>query len=133
MPAVLPPRRPRAALAAALLTGMALALAPTGAARGAFLTGTFEDQNPGSNTFRNDFRPADGFTTGGFFLNNSFDPTFNVWSGFSVSSKVDNAFGGSDFSHQYGAYAPLGANGTGAGGSATYGVAFNFSQGDAFI
>ncbi len=46
---------------------------------------------------------------------------------------VDNTFGGNDLSHQYGAYAPLGAKGTGAGGSATYGVAYNFSQGDALI
>jgi hypothetical protein len=95
--------------------------------------GTFEDQNPGQNTFKNDFRPANGFTTGGFSLNNSFDPQFSVWSGFAVSSKIDNQFGGSDFSHEYGAYAPVVSGGTGSGGSATYGVAFNFSPGDAVI
>jgi len=112
---------------------MALILTPPGAARGDIIAATFEDQNPGSNTFVNDFRPTNGFTTGGFSLNNNFDPTFSVWSGFSVSSKVDNAFGGSDLDHEYGAFAPLGAHGTGSGGSATYGVAFNFSPGDAVI
>src|SRR5262245_64956294 len=98
-----------AALACAVVLGASLA----GSARGDLVVGTFEDQNPGPNTFKNDFRPANGFTTGGFSLNNNFDPAFGVWSGFSVSSKVDNTFGGSDFSHEYGAYAPLGASGTG--------------------
>ena len=133
MPINLRARRQRAVLFSASLVGMALVLLPPGVARGALVIGTFEDQNPGSNAFKNDFRPTNVFITGGFSLNNSFNPTFGSWSGFSASSKVDNAFGGSDFSHQYGAYAPLGANGTGSGGSATYGVAFNFSQGDAFI
>ncbi len=133
MPINLRARRQRAVLFSASLVGMALVLLPPGVARGALVIGTFEDQNPGSNAFKNDFRPTNVFITGGFSLNNSFNPTFGSWSGFSASSKVDNAFGGSAFSHQYGAYAPLGANGTGSGGSATYGVAFNFSQGDAFI
>lgn len=129
----IPARRQRTVLLSAFLLGITLVLPPLGEARGGFVTGTFEDQNPGSDTFKNDFRPANGFTTGGYFLNNNFNSTFGSWSGFSVSSRVDNTFGGSDFSHQYGAYAPLGANGTGAGGSATYGVAFNFSPGDALI
>lgn len=126
-------RLSRAVVFSALVLGSALGFHPGGSALGAFVTGTFEDQNPGANTFKNDFRPDDGFTTGGSFLNNDYNPTFGSWSGFSVSSKVDNTFGGSDFSHQYGAYAPLGADGTGADGSATYGVAFNFSRGDALI
>jgi Domain of unknown function (DUF4465) len=117
----------------AILVATVLVLPSWSVARGDVVVGTFEDQNPGSNTFKNDFRPTNSFTTGGFSLNNNFSPTFSAWSGFSVSSKVDNAFGGSDFSHEYGAYAPTGANGTGAGGSATYGVAFNFSQGDSLI
>lgn len=98
-----------------------------------FVTGTFEDQYPGSNTYKNDFRPGNSFTTGGFLLNNNYDATYGVWSGFAVSSKVDNTFGGTDYNHEYGAYAPLGLAGTGSGGSATYGIAFNFSQGDAVI
>jgi hypothetical protein len=127
------PRRPISALFTTFLAAMTLILVPQGAARADVFTGTFEDQNPGVNTFRNNFMPATGFTTGGFSLNNNFNTAFSVWSGFSVSSKVDNTFGGDDFSHEYGAYAPLGAQGTGSGGSATYGVAFNFSRGDAFI
>ncbi len=127
------PRRQRAVLFFALLVGAALGLHPDGVARGDFDIGTFEDQYPGPNPFKNDFSPANTFTTDGFTLNNNFDSTSDSWFGFSVSSKVDNEFGGSDFSHQYGAYAPLGANGTGAGGSATYGVAYNLSQGGAVI
>src|SRR5262249_12108669 len=96
----------RAALSLTLLAA-ALGLQP---ARGAFVVGTFEDQNPGPNTFQNDF-PSGSFMTGGFTLNNNFNPAFNAWSGFAVSSKVDNTFGGNDFDHEYGAYAPLGANG----------------------
>ena len=125
------PMRPISSFFAALLAATAIILVPPSSARADVFTGTFEDQNPGINTFRNNFLPATGFTTGGFSLNNNFNTTFGVWSGFSVSSKVDNAFGGNDFSHEYGAYAPLGAQGTGSGGSATYGVAFNFSRGDA--
>ena len=126
-------QRPVIFFVAILVAAILVVLPPPSVAGGGFVTGTFEDQNPGKNTFKNDFRPTNGFTTGGFSLNNNFDPTFKAWSGFSVSSKVDNTFGGNDLSHEYGAYAPLGANGTGSGGSATYGVADNFKQGDALI
>ncbi len=95
-----------------------------------YLTGTFEDQYPGANTYKADFSGTNGFNTGGFFLNNNYNATYNAWSGFAVSSKIDNTFGGNDYDHLYGAYTP---SGTGAGGSATYGVATNFSQGDAYI
>lgn len=116
----------------ALVLGTILAPAASSPARGDIVTGAFEDQYPGPNTFKNDF-PSNGFATGDFSLNNHFDPTYSSWSGFSVSSMVDNTFGGNDYTHQYGAYAPLGAHGAGAGGSATYGVAYNSSPGDAVI
>jgi Domain of unknown function (DUF4465) len=122
----------RAVLFSTLLVGAVIGLHPGGVARGDFVIGTFEDQSPGPNIFKNDFSPANTFTTGGFTLSNNFISTSD-WFGFSVSSKVDNTFSGDDLTHQYGAYAPLGANGTGAGGSATYGVAYNFSRGDAVI
>ena len=51
---------------------------------------------PGAEYVKNDFQPANGFTTGGFSLNNNYDPTYALWSGFSVSSMVDNTFGGND-------------------------------------
>jgi Domain of unknown function (DUF4465)/PEP-CTERM motif len=109
-------------------------LAPRPAAHAGFVTGDFEDVNPGPDTVQNDF-PSGSFMTGGFTLNNNFDPNFNAWSGFSVSTMVDNTFvkGDNDFDHQYGAYAPTVNGLTGSGGSATYGLAFNFSQGDAII
>src|SRR5271157_5736323 len=129
-------QRPVIFSAAILVGAILVVLPPPSLAGGGFVIGTFEDQYPGPNTYTNDFQPTNGFTTGGFSLNNnySYDPIYGVsWSGFSVSSKVDNTFGGLDYSHEYGAYAPLGTNGTGAGGSATYGVAYNFSQGVALI
>ncbi len=112
---------------------LALGLLAAPAARAGVVTGTFEDVNPGVDTYRNDYRPTNQFDTGGFTLNNNYDPTWSVWSGFTVSSKIDNVFTGINYERQYGAYAPLGVNGTGAGGSATYGIAFNFSEGDALI
>ena len=126
-------QRPVMFSAAILLGAILLVLPSPSLAGGGFVVGTFEDQYPGPNTYKNDFQPTNSFTTGGFTLNNNYDSTYGSWSGFSVSSMVNNTFGGVDYSHQYGAYAPLGANGTGAGGSATYGVAYNFSQGDALI
>ncbi len=129
--------RNRRVLFTVILAGMALVLPSPRGARAGLVTGTFEDQNPGPDTFNNDFSSTNSFMTGGFTLNNNFEqfPAFSFWSGFSVSSSLDNTFvkNDSDFSHEYGAYAPLGANGTGSGGSATYGVADNFSQGDAII
>lgn len=115
--------------AALFCAGLLVAMTPQTRAD---IVGTFEDQYPGANTFKNNF-PSGSFTTGGFTLNNNYNSQFGSWSGFSVSSMVDNTFGGNDYSHQYGAYAPLGAHGTGSGGSATYGVAYNFNQGDAII
>ena len=65
MPTHSPARRRRAvAFPALLLVGAALAVHAPHAARADFVTGTFEVQNPGSNAFRNDFRPANGFATG---------------------------------------------------------------------
>ena len=113
-----------------LLIAVVLTLAPF-SARAGLVVGTFEDVNPGVDTYQND--PGSTFMTNGFTLNNSYDPTYGDWSGFAVSSMVDNQFGGADYNHEYGAYAPLGANGTGSGGSATYGIAFNYNLGDAII
>lgn len=122
----------RSFFAPALVASAALLLAaPTSHAE--FLSGTFEDQNPGTNTFRNDFRPTNHFNTGGFTLNNNYNATYGSWSGFAVSSRLDNTFGGADYNHQYGAYAPAHAGLTGSGGSATYAVAYNGATGDALI
>ena len=93
-------RRP-AVFFSVLLIATILGSHPGGVARGDFVA-TFEDQYPGSNTFKNDFRPTNTITTGGSTFNNNYNPTFTSWSGFSVSSKVDNTFGGSDFSHDLG-------------------------------
>lgn len=118
----------RSLLGLLLLTSVAATATQAGV-----VTATFEDVNPGTDTYRNDFRPDNRFNTGGFTFNNSYNATWGVWSGFAVSSKIDNVFTGLNYERQYGAYAPQGASGTGAGGSATYGIAYNFSEGDALI
>ena len=70
-------------------------------ARAGLVVGTFEDVNPGVDTYQNDF-PSDSFMTNGYTLNNSYDTTYGDWSGFAVSTMVDNQFGGTDYNHEYG-------------------------------
>jgi hypothetical protein len=122
----------------------ALALPIGSAAFGGVVTATFEDLGLGANTSRADFRPTNQFSSNGFTFNNNFvvDPVFgSFWTGIAASTKIDNTFPpfnpgnpSEDFSHLYGAYAPVGAGGgTGSGGSATYAIVDNFSQGDAII
>ena len=122
---------------AALAAALALLADPS--ARADFATATFEDVNPGPNTYQADFRPANQFSSGGFTFSNSYSPdSGGFFSGFAVSSKVDNVpvdspTDSSDYAHQYGAFAPTGASGTGSGGSATYAVAYAYAPTDAAI
>jgi hypothetical protein len=92
-------------------------------------TATFDNLSlPGANTFENGANLAGGFTSGGAFFNNSYNPTFGSWSGFSYSNVVNTTTAG--FGNQYAAFhLPSG----GGDNSANYGVAFNFSPGDAAI
>jgi len=113
------------------------------AARAALDTATFEDQYPGPGATAVDFRArGNAFTSGGLTFSNSYTPGSGgfagYYEGFGVSSKVDNVLvndplRSSDFAHEFGAYAPAGAAGTGSGGSATYAVAFNDSPGAAVV
>ncbi len=105
-------------------------------ARADFLTATFEDLGLAPGTVKADFSPATGFTSGGLSFNNSYSGF--LASGFAVSSLVDNVpvdspTNSADFDHQFGAFSPAGASGTGAGGSATYAVAYAFSPTDDVI
>ena len=121
----------------AFAAALVLLVAPS--ARADFATATFEDINPGPNTYKADFRPANQFSSNGFTFRNSYSPGFGgYFSGFAVSSKIDNVPVNSpadtaDYTHQYGAYSPTGASGTGAGGSATYAVAYAYAPTDAAI
>jgi len=87
----------------------------------------------GLNQFNNKTTP--GFSQAGMFFNNSYDTTYGSWSGFTVSSMVDNVpVTTNDYLHQYGAYAPINASkGTGGQGSADYAVVYNGSVGDAYV
>ncbi len=106
--------RPPTALAFLLLAALPAAAQTIG----------FESQGLPANSFRNDAGPPDGdhfFVDQGASFNNTHgvDATFGYeyWSGWSLSSVTDNATAG--FGNQYAAIA-----GGGAGGSATYAVAF---------
>lgn len=86
----------------------------------------FEDKTLPLNSFYNGADLAGGFSSRGASFNNTFTPAFGVWSGWSYSNVNDSTTAG--FTNQYAAIA-----GTGVGGTGIYGVAFNFSPGDARI
>lgn len=126
------PSRRRPFLAPALVA-LAVSLLGANPGRAEFLVGTFEDQNPGTDSFRNDFRPEESFQTGEFTLNNDYNATYGSWSGFAVSSRLDNNFGGLSYHHLYGAYAPAVNDLTGSDGSATYAVAYQSALSTTYI
>jgi hypothetical protein len=95
----------------------------TRAARADYRVATFEDLNPGTNAFNNNAGSVGRFTSGGFGLNNVYDttyPDFPSWSGWSISSRTDNALP-AGFANQY-----TSVTGSGADGSSTYAVAYPF-------
>jgi hypothetical protein len=84
---------------------------------------TFEDLGLPSGSHENNLGT---FVSGGNAFNNDFNATFGSWSGWSISSETDNV--NPDYTNQYSAI-----TGGGSGPSATYGVGYAFSPGDAFI
>ncbi len=80
----------------------------------------------GQNAFQNGatLSPAGSFTISSATFNNNYDPEFGSWSGWSYSNVTNLDTPG--FGNQYAAYSVSGG-GTGAGGSANYGVAFGFT------
>lgn len=84
---------------------------------------TFEDLGLSPGSFLNSAGPTSRFLSGGNDFNSNFDPTFNSWSGWAISSTTDTTTPG--FTNQYSAI-----TGSGADGSATYAVAFTFGPGD---
>ena len=102
-----------------LLLSLALAL-PTSARADSIAT--FEDLGVPAGAFLNNAGPDGKFVSGGDGFINSFDPTFQTWSGWATSSTTDTTTPG--FTNQYSAI-----TGSGAGGSPTYAVAFTFGPG----
>ena len=81
---------------------------------------TFESFGLGPNSYLND-APSGQFVTDGTSFNNSYDSTFGTWSGWSISTMTDTTT--PDYTNQYSAI-----TGSGAGGSATYAVAYTFGN-----
>ncbi len=101
-----------------LLLCVSLALTATARA-----DSNFEDLGLPSDSFLNNAGPAGQFISGGNGFNNIFDPTFQSWSGWAISSMTDTKTPG--FTNQYSAI-----TGSGADGSSTYAVAFTFGPND---
>ena len=77
----------------------------------------FEDLSLTPNSYWNGSDGSGGFTSGGAYFNNGYDPTYGDWSGWAYSNVSNTTTG--DYSNQYAAY-----TGSGVGGSGTYAVAY---------
>lgn len=82
---------------------------------------TFEDLGLPASSFNNNAGPSGQFVSGGSSFNNSYDPSFGAWFGWSISSMTDTTTPG--YTNQYSAI-----TGIGAGGSQTYAVAYTFGD-----
>ena len=122
----------------ATLFGLAIALAAT-SARGGDIVVNFNDLSypngsfdpgagfpagpaPGTGSYDNGWDLNGGFTSNGTFFSNSYDTTFNSWSGWAYSNVNDPTTTGpspflTDFNHQFAAI-----TGTAPGGSGNYGI-----------
>jgi hypothetical protein len=108
------------------LSFMLLSVSTAPAPARADLISTFEDLGVPANSFVNNAGASGYFVSGGSSFNNRFDTQFGDWSGWSVSSTTDTTTAG--FGNQYSAI-----TGGGAGGSATYGVAYDFNPNDSYV
>jgi len=84
---------------------------------GAQHTVTFENFNLPADSFLNNAGAAGGFESGAIFLPNDYNPDFDAWEGWAISTTTDTLTPG--FTNQYSAIA-----GGGAEGSDTYAVTF---------
>ena len=74
-----------------------------------------------ANSFNNNAGASGQFVDAGDSFNNSYDSTYQSWSGWAISSTTDTTTPG--YTNQYGAI-----TGSGANGSQTYAVAFPFDS-----
>jgi hypothetical protein len=95
----------------------AAAIIPSGARADQVIT--FEDFGLPAHSYDNNAGSGGHFLIDGTQFNNSYDPTFQTWSGWAISSMTDTTTPG--YTNQYSAIP-----GSGAGGSQTYAVAFTF-------
>lgn len=102
--------RTRAFLAS--LACLAIA-APAGA-----LTATFDDLGLGAESSLNGATLQGGYTSGGVFFENNYSASFNSFTGFAASTRTDNSTPG--YGNQFSNIV-----GSGAGGSAGFGLAFD--------
>jgi hypothetical protein len=101
------------------LVAMLLISAPA-LARAESLVVDFGDLTLDDESFYNGSDGAGGFTSNGVFFRNSYNPTWDSWSGWSYSNRTDNTTPG--FTNQFSSYA--GGDSTGDG---IYAVAFGQS------
>jgi hypothetical protein len=87
----------------------------------------FEDLTLSPNSFYNGSDNAGGFTSRGAFFPNSYNSTYQSWSGWSYSNTTDTTTPG--FTNQYSAITGSGFDGP----NSNYAVAFTFNPGDAYI
>ena len=100
----------------ALMIGAMGLLGLTSSTAGA-LTATFDDLGLGSESFLNGSTLAGGYTSGGIFFENNYNATWDSFTGFAASTTTDTTTPG--FTNQF-----SNITGSGAGGSAGFGLAF---------
>ena len=106
---------------------LALLLLSAPVADAGYNVSTFEDLGLSPNMDLNNAGPSGQFVSGGNSFNNSYDPTYGSWSGWSISSQtnISNPNGSiPDYNFQY-----TSVTGSGANGSQTYAVANTFGNG----
>lgn len=86
----------------------------------------FEDLILPSESFYNGSDGAGGFTSQGTFFNNSYNPQYDSWFGWSYSNTTDTTTPG--FTNQYSAYPGEGFN-----GSSNYAVGYVNFAGTTFL
>ena len=100
-----------------MIVSLLLALAgPAGTSCGDTIV-DFNDLSLAPNSYWNGSDGSGGFTSKGTYFNNSYDPVYGTWSGWSYSNVHDTTTPG--YGNQYAAFP-----GTGVGGSGNYAVGY---------
>lgn len=99
------------------LFALGLAIFPIQQSKGGVTTSTFENLGLPANSHVQNAAPDGFFRIDGNSYNNSYDASYDTWSGWALSSETDAATPG--YLNQYSA-----VTGSGADGSSTYAVAF---------
>jgi hypothetical protein len=111
------PGRPRSRSALAVFGLTALALLAIDAAPARARTATFDDLGLAAGAVLDGSTLAGGYTSGGIFFENLYEPRFGSFSGFAASTTTDATTPG--FANQF-----SNITGAGAGGSAGFGIGY---------